>query len=195
MKFCPQSGHPFPDATTWPKTCPACGHQAWDNPKPVAITLCAFAGHLLLIQRNTGFADHGKWALPGGYVNPNEAPDVAAARELREETESLDPATGALTWPGIELPPDAFEEFKTIGRPPRNQILLFYIAHGPAVEEAVERWWRDSASRRRSHPAGVPWNGEVLAVDRFDPRQPDRLEIAFETHQQMIARWLAGRSG
>ncbi len=195
MKFCPQSGHPFPDTTTWPKTCPACGHQVWDNPKPVAITLCAFADRLVLIQRRSNLADHGKWALPGGYVNPNEDPEIAAARELREETECLDPVTGALAHSGIELPPDAFTEFKTIGRPHRNQILLFYLAQGPRVEEVVERWWRESEPLRRAHPVDAPWNHEVLAVDRYDPAQPAHLEIAFETHQQMIERWLARHTG
>ncbi len=194
MKFCPECGHAFPETKTWPKTCPACNHQEWANPKPVAIALCAFAGGLLLIRRNTGLADHGKWAMPGGYVEPFEVPEVTAARELREETEYRDPATRALIHPGVELPSDVFEDFKTIGRGPRNQVLLFYLAQGPRIEEAIERWWRESETHRQAHPVDAPWNTEALAVDRYDPAEPTRLEIAFETHQQMIDCWLARRA-
>ena len=40
---------------------------------------------VLLIKRG-GHPFKDRWALPGGFVNPNESPDQAAVRELEEET-------------------------------------------------------------------------------------------------------------
>ena len=60
-------------------------------PRPAVTTDVALfsrqesAWHVLLIQRkNAPFQDH--WALPGGFLDENEAPETGAARELEEET-------------------------------------------------------------------------------------------------------------
>jgi len=59
---------------------------------------------VLLIQRkNPPFQD--MWALPGGFIDENEAPQNAAARELEEET----------TLKGIEL-----HELGFFGEPKRD---------------------------------------------------------------------------
>jgi len=46
---------------------------------------CKAADHVLLIRRG-GDIGHGLWALPGGFVEPNETFYAAAVRELEEET-------------------------------------------------------------------------------------------------------------
>ncbi len=60
-------------------------------PRPALTVDCVVFGFdegalkILLIRRGIEpFIDH--WALPGGFVNPAEALDVAARRELMEET-------------------------------------------------------------------------------------------------------------
>ena len=50
---------------------------------------------LLLIKRKFEPCKD-QWALPGGFVEENESLDVAAARELQEET-SVDPSSVLLT--------------------------------------------------------------------------------------------------
>lgn len=65
---------------------------------------------VLLIQRG-GHPFLGKWALPGGFVRPDETTEQAAARELHEET-------------GVE---DVYLEqlytFSDVGRDPRTWVM------------------------------------------------------------------------
>ncbi|WP_165228860.1 NUDIX domain-containing protein [Aquisphaera insulae] len=63
----------------------------YDHPRPmVTVDLVVFtridgAEHVLLIRRRRDpFA--GSWAIPGGYLEMDEAPEAGARRELREET-------------------------------------------------------------------------------------------------------------
>ena len=65
------------------------------NPRdypPVAVTVDVVVQtirdgdfQVLLIERGEG-PHKGDWALPGGFVRPDENLDAAAARELEEET-------------------------------------------------------------------------------------------------------------
>ncbi len=63
----------------------------YEHPHPAVTVDCAVFGldedglKALLIQRDVEpFA--GRWALPGGFVRPDEGLEAAARRELREET-------------------------------------------------------------------------------------------------------------
>lgn len=42
-------------------------------------------GKILVVKKSYG-ATKGLWTLPGGFVNPDETIDMAAAREVKEET-------------------------------------------------------------------------------------------------------------
>lgn len=89
--FC---GARFALDASWPRSCSACSNTTYRNPIPVAVLLLPVvddvggsgAVGVLCIRR--GVAPHeGSLALPGGYVDANDASwQHAAARELFEET-------------------------------------------------------------------------------------------------------------
>lgn len=91
---------------------------------------------ILLIERGQDpFA--GRWALPGGFVDMDEELDVAALRELDEETGVR----------GVVL--EQMATFGTVGRDPRGRsVSVVYAgitdarAHAPAgADDAADARW------------------------------------------------------
>ncbi len=66
-------------------TCPDCGHIVFGAFSLAVGGLLWHAGRVLLAQRGID-PGKGRWTLPGGYVEQDETPDVAVAREIFEET-------------------------------------------------------------------------------------------------------------
>ncbi|MHC5279377.1 NUDIX domain-containing protein [Listeria kieliensis] len=95
--------------------------------------------HVLLIQRRKTNAEGepnvegGKWAIPGGFVNPNEDAYQAGVRELEEETGLTD------------IPLTAFGVYDKPGRDPRGWIISrAHYAFVP-LEALLERVAGDDA--------------------------------------------------
>lgn len=65
--------------------CPQCNHIVYFDPKVAVVAFIQRDDHLLLIQRDID-PGKGKWALPAGFVDHDEAPEDAAIRETLEET-------------------------------------------------------------------------------------------------------------
>lgn len=88
-------------------------------PHPSVTADCVIFGfdgkalHILLVERGLE-PFKGMWALPGGFLNPNETIEECARRELQEETR-------------LQIPKDTYlEQFHVFSRPdrdPRERVL------------------------------------------------------------------------
>lgn len=111
-----------------------------------------------LLLRRANHPDHGRWALPGGFVRLDESLDAAAARVLAEKA--------GLT--GVFL-----EQLYTFGRPDRDpRMRIISVAYYALVERALlER-----------APVGVDARLFTAALDDLS----DDHSVAFD-HREIIA--------
>ena len=65
--------------------CPNCGFIHFRNPVPTAGAVAIKDGKVVMIKRGREPAK-GKWAFPSGFIELGETPEVAALRELEEES-------------------------------------------------------------------------------------------------------------
>lgn len=88
IKYCPRCATPVVLKVAFDRerpVCPSCKWIYFADPKVAAAVLVEQAGRVLLVRRaNEPF--RGLWTLPAGFVNADEDPAEAAARECREET-------------------------------------------------------------------------------------------------------------
>ncbi|MFI6485018.1 NUDIX hydrolase [Nonomuraea sp. NPDC050663] len=109
------------------------GYNPRDYP-PVAVTVDVVALtirdrrlNVLIVERGVQpFLGH--WALPGGFVRPDENLDAAAVRELGEET-------------GLGIRPAHLEQLGSYGTPERDPrmrvVSIAYLAFGPDLPDPM----------------------------------------------------------
>lgn len=65
--------------------CPACGFFHFPKVGACAVGI-VYDAHRILLDRRAYDPGRGRWALLGGYLEPNEDPQEALMREVREES-------------------------------------------------------------------------------------------------------------
>jgi 8-oxo-dGTP diphosphatase len=87
-RFCPLCGAPLGlherEGITRP-VCPACGHIVYFDPK-VAVAILIMQGDRILLIKRGNDPLKGYWAMPAGFMEWDEDPKTAGAREVAEET-------------------------------------------------------------------------------------------------------------
>lgn len=145
---------------------------------PQHFTASAFvthAGRVLLIRHRR----KGVWLPPGGHVEPDEAPAVAARREVFEETGLRTVITSPCVPEGAVPPaaprPEASLEIEV--EPGHTHLDLVYFASPaqgcdpaalrPNAEVAAFHWWSPAELRAGVAAAGgggLPYNVALLAL-------------------------------
>jgi 8-oxo-dGTP diphosphatase len=87
-RYCPHCTAPLHERPAFGRrrlTCHACGFVHFREAKVGVSVLVEEAGRLLLVRRAID-PGQGLWSLPSGFLDWDEAPEVAAVRECAEET-------------------------------------------------------------------------------------------------------------
>ena len=136
----------------------------------VLFTIRAAELTVLMVQRKHE-PFQGRWALPGGFVDPDEDLPDAARRELGEET-------------GIRPSHLHLEQLASYGRPGRDPrgrtVTVAYLALAPglpepeAADDAAAAAWREVAGLLRS-PSSIAFDHAQILRDGLE-RARSKLE-------------------
>lgn len=141
--YCPRCAHELERKHIFGReraVCPACGFVHFREPKLAVGGLVTQAGRVLLIRRAV-IPRIGFWAVPSGFVEHDEEPRMALAREIEEET-GLRVEVGRV----IEVYPNA--------DPTKPGVFLLFAAHPTAGSLAPGD---DVTEARWFGPDDVPW--------------------------------------
>lgn len=88
LNYCPRCGHALEERKAFGRVrhfCPVCERVVFREHKVAAGVIVERGGKVLLVRRRMK-PRQGLWTFPGGFVDFDESPAEAAARECLEET-------------------------------------------------------------------------------------------------------------
>jgi 8-oxo-dGTP diphosphatase len=166
--YCPRCATPLEQRERYGRlraVCPACGFIHFHDPKVAVIALVLHEGRVLLIRRAIE-PGKGLWALPGGFMDAGEMPQVALQRELQEEVDLRIDVAHLLAI------------FPMVMRSGSSQgIVLAFQAMPADGQQVVLRCDAEVCDARWFAASELP------------------VELAFESTQTLLAQWMAGQLG
>lgn len=158
------------------------GSYSYQYPRPAVSTDCVIFGfngtdiNVLLVKRdNEPFK--GKFALPGGFLEPNETLEECAKRELLEET-GID---------SINL--RHFAIFSDIDRDPRTRVIssMFYGLLGPTAMESPNIKSGSDASDLKWVKLEHAMSNEELAFDHREAIIKAKKALSLSLNKEPVA--------
>lgn len=143
LNFCPLCGTDLETKKIEERNrvvCPACGWIAYENPLPSAAAFVKDPDQKILLVKRGVEPGKGNWALPSGFIEIDETPEMACLRELKEET-GLDGRIVRLL--GVYSQPSVMY---------RNVLIIGYEVDAKGVPAAGS----DSLAARYFTPSGLP---------------------------------------
>ena len=160
--YCPRCGAPLEEGFFFGRPrrfCRYCGFIHFRDPK-VAVAALVSDGRRVLLVRRAVPPRPGYWALPAGYMDGDELPEEALAREVAEEA-------------GLRIEVRGFEAVMPLGGwGEQRGLLLLYRAE--PVSPCGELSAHDDVSEVRwFEPEEIPWD-----------------ELAFESTAEYLRGWM-----
>jgi ADP-ribose pyrophosphatase YjhB (NUDIX family) len=154
--YCSHCGTAFELPQRYPRKCSnqTCKEETWSNPLPVAVILVPILRRgsregLLMIRRGIE-PGVGKLALVGGFIEAHESWQVAAARELQEET-------------GISVPAASIRPQSFVSTEPRPDRILLFCTSSPVEASSLRRFAPTEETTERGIVYGPKGLEELLA--------------------------------
>lgn len=135
------------------KWCPNCERYVFRNAVPCAGVAVVDGDRVLLVQRSVP-PGAGEWATPGGHLEVDEEPRVAAARELREETGLRADPADLLLLEATQLEPSGEKHVVSVGYAVDASATTGDPAAGS--DAAAVEWVARDAVTERPHRPYVP---------------------------------------
>jgi len=160
--YCPRCGAPLAEGVRFGRTrrfCRYCGFVHFQDPK-VAVGALVSDGQRVLLVRRSVPPRAGYWALPAGYMDGDELPEEALAREVAEET-------------GLRIEVRDLQAVTPLGGwTEQRGLLLLYRASpaGPCGELSAHD---DVSEVRWFGPEEIPWD-----------------QLAFESTEEILRGWM-----
>ena len=175
--FCPRCGAPLASAVAFGRPrqmCRYCGFIHFKDPK-VAVAALVSAGPRVLLVRRAVMPRIGFWALPAGYMDQDESPEEALAREVAEET-------------GLAVQIGALYGIASLGGwEERRGILLLY--HAALAGDST-------ASAAAPAAAPVPTAADDVSEARwFSAAEVPWDTLAFESTEAFLREWVGSVGG